>query len=248
MTHLKWASAFFCLAVTMNAFAGDWVTLPQQIVAMVDVDADGKVVEVKPLRDDLGAKLAESAGIAIRGWTFEPARRNGANVSARTYVDLAIEARKAGEAYDFRFRYLGNGPTYGDKRYPPTYPKTMISGRIEATVVYSARVMPDGTLQDIEVESARTTDGRSARLFAVAGKNAAMRWGARPELVGGEPIATQVRFPIRFRLHPLGDHGPGTPDAQLKISSDSPVTAQTPPAGEDMPIATDSPLRPKPGA
>jgi hypothetical protein len=33
----------------------------------------------------------------------------------------------------------------------------MVSRRIEATVVYSAQVMPEGSLQDIKIESARTT-------------------------------------------------------------------------------------------
>ena len=55
------------------------------VVLVVTVDADGHVTDVK-VRESGGDLLDEAATIAIRQWTFEPARRDGTPVASRILV------------------------------------------------------------------------------------------------------------------------------------------------------------------
>ena len=55
------------------------------VVLVVTVDADGHVTDVK-VRESGGDALDEAAIIAIRQWTFEPAKRDGTPVASRILV------------------------------------------------------------------------------------------------------------------------------------------------------------------
>jgi Gram-negative bacterial TonB protein C-terminal len=229
--------------------ADDWARMSPGVTARVDVDADGRIVAVEPLGTLLGAELSDAVRQAVSRWTFVPAEHDGKSAPARTYVNLDIERQKDGDKYNVRFRYRSNGPTYtaGIDKVVVPYPQQMISHRREARLIFTARVMPDGSLRDIALDGAQTTAGSEATPFVEACKRAIGKWRVQPETVGGEAVATRVLIPLNFSLKAFNGYGQAvsTPHGELLPASDSPA-----PIGEENTypgnlIALDSPLKPK---
>lgn len=77
----------------------------------------------------------------------------------------------------------------------PFYPMAAKSKGIEGLVVLLFTVRIDGTIDSLEVSSAKPKG-----VFEDAAKNAVRRWRFKPGIKNGEPVATRVSVPLRFEL------------------------------------------------
>ena len=77
----------------------------------------------------------------------------------------------------------------------PLYPMTAKSKGIEGVVMLLFTVQVDGTVESVEVSSAKPE-----YIFDEAAKNAVRRWRFKPGIKNGDPVATRVSVPLRFEL------------------------------------------------
>ena len=62
-----------------------------EVALSIVIDAQGNVTEVKQTSVPLGEGLDESAAATVRNWKFEPARRDGVPVAAKTLVKITFK-------------------------------------------------------------------------------------------------------------------------------------------------------------
>jgi hypothetical protein len=110
----------------------------------VDIDAQGKVLDVAPQNTKLAPAVNQALEQAVHGWTFNVTAGKGAATTAKTYLLVRTEMRDDGKNIDLRFVYVGNGPML--EIPPPVYPSSSVSGRAEAALTFTATVTPDGHL------------------------------------------------------------------------------------------------------
>lgn len=172
----------------------------------LDIDVSGRVVRVT-LPDGVPAPFVVPLEKAASGWIFKAPVRDGMPVKARTYarVKLLLVPQDK-EHYAMRITVLSNGPSLAFT-HNPLFPPEMMRARTEGTVYMSAVVQPDGRVTDIELEKADLSQHsvvntpRAARLFAEAAREAMQTMQARPEWVGGHPVATSIVLPMSFSLN-----------------------------------------------
>lgn len=215
------------------------------IKVRVQVDATGHLTHITPMR-----KLKEPfAGIVERTlakWTFYPARVNDKPVVTTTWLNIALKARMEvnGDA-QVQVQYLGNGPDVAPL-VGPAYPRTMLRRYCEAEVVVQATVGANGHLANPRVLAAMTTHGDPAADFVHAAFDAVNQTRASPIIVDGQPVPTQIRFPITFNIGTVGKVPAG-----LECASDSAKFVHSAPAAitpadlsSDASVVLDSPIQP----
>lgn len=85
-------------------------------------------------------------------------------------------------------------PEFGDNR-PPHYPRSAISRGWEGTVLLRVHLSAEGTVTDVEV-----IDSSGYTVLDGAAVNAVKTWTAKPATRRGQPSATTIRLPVKFRL------------------------------------------------
>ena len=172
----------------------------------LDIDTQGHVQHVT-LPDGVPPPFVAPLEKAANGWTFKAPVRDGAPVTARTYARVRLVlVPQDNEHYGMRIDVLSNGPSLRFTRNP-VFPPEMMRARAEGTVIMSATVQPDGSVTDIELKKAELSQHdvvntpRAARLFAEAARKAMQTMQARPEWVGGKPVATSIELPVSFGLN-----------------------------------------------
>lgn len=217
----------------------DWQATRPSFRIAVDIDAQGVAKNVTPQGNALTAEMAKAISQTVSGWSFQTPVVNGKPATAHTYLEVQAETRKSGDKLDVRFGYLGNGPLLGT--IAPRYPDGM-RGPIEAALVYTATVNPDGRITNVQLESALTTGGKPAAPFNHSVENALAKLRAQPITVDGAPISSRIRLPISFTVH---RYSPATPVEAAEFSGgllravDSPATpTESRPAG--APVSADS--------
>lgn len=199
------------------------------MTGVADIDSQGKVehVDLLPVEDkggkELVAQLAPLAKSTMSQWEFIPATENGQPTAAHTFLHGVFEFRAQGDKYEARFVFTGNGPRL-DEKAAPQYPSSMVTARIQAKLVMLMLVQPDGSLSDIQLESAQTTGRKSAHDFVRAAKAAAKSWRAEPEMIDGHPVKTWIRIPISFDLRDAVNRRQYAPalDSPIKMRPQSP--------------------------
>lgn len=78
---------------------------------------------------------------------------------------------------------------------PPIYPISAKLAGVEGTVLLHFTVQIDGTVDSVEVISARPE-----HVFDEAAKSAVSKWRFKPGIKNGKPVATRVSIPLRFEL------------------------------------------------
>ena len=91
-------------------------------------------------------------------------------------------------------------------RQPPRYPAAAIKNKQQGTVVLQVLVHADGSVGNIEYDTARSTT-RSAELIAAA-TEAAQRWHFNPQMKDGRAIEGYVRIPVTFSLDETASTAP----------------------------------------
>jgi TonB family protein len=185
----------------------------------LDIDTQGRVVHVT-LPDGVPAPFAAPLEKAVSGWVFRAPVRDGMPVTARTYarVKLLLVPQDK-EHYAMRVDVLSNGPSLAFT-HNPVFPPEMMRARTEGTIYMSAVVQPDGRVTDIELKKADLSQHsvvntpRAARIFAEAAREAMQTMQAKPEWVGGQPVATSIVLPMGFSLNgTIGGDGGATGSA-----------------------------------
>lgn len=226
------------------AQAADKEMTTPPITVQVQVDAQGRLAEIKPLTK-LGEPFDGIIQRALAHWTFDPARVDGKPVVTTTWlaIDLKAQVHDNGDAA-VQVRYLGNGPDV--LLAEPAYPDDMLRRGREATIIVHATVGIDGHLSDVAVSEALTSNGVYAREFVDASVTAVTHSTAQPIMVDGKPVVSRVSIPLHFKLHEIGKLNP----RQLAPADDAsrfvkPATAVEQPAfADDVDVAIDSPIKP----
>ncbi len=225
-----------------------WKRSDLYVTAAVDIDAQGKIqhLEFLPFKDsngkDLQPALRSLAEATLAKWEFVPATVNGQAAPAHTFLHGVFEFREHGRDYDGRVVYVGNGPRTVESP-APTYPSDMVHARIQAQLSMLAMVQPDGSLTDIQLESAETTNHYAAASFVRSAKAAMAGWHAEPETVQGHPVKTWVRYPIQYDLRESSNGPRYAPE--LARSVDSPAAPKASGGGTEG-LALDSPIKMRP--
>lgn len=227
-----------------------WVKAGPEIIAALDVDAQGQVTASHIQGEGILPQLQELVDQTTRGWKFVPATVDGRAVPARTYAWLVPEMQQSGDKIALRARYELHGPG-PELRMIPVYPASMVHDRVQASLIVDATVEADGSYDKITLTSAKTSGGKPAQAFYAEANKAFSQWRAKPEMVDGRAVATRVRVPVNFCLNGT-DGKPVSCSEGLTRAVDSPMT-EPPAAMErsatfqtlpmDMPIALDSPLK-----
>lgn len=200
--------------------------------ARVEVDAAGNVIDV---REDpaLPAEIGQALDANVRGWKFDPPVRDGVTVGGVTYVRLgACAAPIEGGGYRLAFQYDGNGPLKLNL-VAPRYPMEALKAGVEGDFEVTYRVEPDGTATVEAIEGPR----RELKHFKAAIQAWIASLSHKPELVGGQAVATRLSVPVEFRL------GHGRPDQPDRRSSSSCQAALGKAADQDRTVVLDSPFK-----
>jgi len=236
------------LVFTHAALAGDttpgkWKRSEIYVTGVADIDAQGKVehIDLLPVGKELSAPLAEIAKATMYHWEFWPSTANGKPATTHAFLHGAFEFRPSGGNYEANLVFIGTGPQI-DKRPAPRYPHDMMADHVQATLSMLVVVQPDGSLSNIELESAKSTGGRPVAEFVRTATEAMRSWHAEPVTVDGHAVSSAVRIPIRFTLH---DGVGGQFDPQLQRSRDSPAEPRETSVGEQS-LALDSPIKLRP--
>jgi hypothetical protein len=220
-----------------------WKPIGPNITAALEVDAQGHVTRAQLVGEKVLPQLETLAEQTTRNWRFVPATVGGNPASARTYATLAAETRKVDGNQQVRLRYVSHGP--GILFLPkPYFPRKMMASWTEASVMVGATVEANGTLSDVRVIAAKTTDGAPGQAFYDIAIRSVAGELVLPELVNGHPVATHMRIPYTFCLM---DEGCATTE-KFREASDAPRnTVDDDTSGRttfaDAPIALDSPLK-----
>lgn len=179
-------------------------------------------------RDDAGAIVYRVVFRVL------PVTGTGAETQERMRQLLAEgEVGLAGEAaaYGDQAAQAGEQPvaasaTVKQRMPPPHYPVEAARQYIGGKVMLLATVAADGTLRDVQIESAEPQG-----VFEEVSLAAARKWVYRPAMQDGRPVEGRVRIPITFSAAPANDQpspvtGPDFVDYQwMRVPKDSVAAA-----------------------
>lgn len=208
----------------------------------LDVNTDGQVAKVV-MPAEVPAALAIPTQEAAMHWRFEPPKRNGQAVTARTYAYIRLQVLKRSDsAYGLRVIFDANGPelTYTEI---PRYPSDELRRRNEGLLTMDAVVRADGSLSDINLAGARYRMPPHAHAFEQSVRRALAHVRAQPELVDGKPVATRIRIPFAFSLG-AGFSSWYDQGQQGHENTNPSGQPPSPPNPIGQAVAVDSPVRP----
>src|SRR6266702_1549612 len=79
------------------------------------------------------------------------------------------------------------------KKVTPNYPQLAKQARIEGTVVLTAEISKEGTIQNLQLVSGHP-------MLAPAAIEAVKQWRYKPYLLNGEPVAVETQVQVNFSL------------------------------------------------
>lgn len=227
--------------------AGDKIVHSDPIKVQVQVDSQGHVGDIHPMHA-VKEPFASLLQTTLSGWRFHPAVLDGTPVATTTWLTVELVSRpNASGSYSVHVQYDGNGPYLVGG--VPRYPTDMLRQGRDANIVVFATFGKDGTLSDLRVGQAETSDGGPAAEFVHAVFDSLHRAQVHPIVVDGHPVASRIRFPVTFRLDRTADAKGDIPN--LKPASDrsrfpgpTDVPAGMVGSPEGVALALDSPVTP----
>lgn len=115
------------------------------------------------------------------------------NSSENTDAKSTGNSRRVIEAQQPEDRHVA--PAHG-KNPPPDYPEFALRSRQEGTVWIRAKVNAAGEAKEVSLEK---TSGH--RILDAAALKAARWWQFTPAMKNGEPVSSEVVFPVRYEIH-----------------------------------------------
>jgi protein TonB len=77
------------------------------------------------------------------------------------------------------------------RKVEPVYPKPALMLRVQGTVVLKATITPQGTVENVRVESGN-------QVLAAAAVQAVRQWRYQPQLLNGQPLETETTVTVTF--------------------------------------------------
>lgn len=200
------ALATLALADPVSA-RGESEAVAFRTAARVTIDGTGQPVRVQG-SERLPAPIREFVESTVSSWRFGPVLVDGEAREGVTFVDVGVCAAPRDGDLALAARYLRHGPGQADGSPDipaPRYPASAVRGGVEASVVVSYVVEPDGsaTLEGIEFQDrgpGRYRHNQMRREF----ERALGQWVAGmqylPEQLAGQPVATRMSVPVEFGL------------------------------------------------
>lgn len=240
--------AIVLCTLLLPAFAGSAVAaqssrLSATFWATVAVDSSGRVESVAMRADDMPDAIRVPLERDILRWQFEPARVGGQPASSVTHVHVNVvaEQQDGEDAYALRIASARNGPAFGEMT-PPRYPPRALRSATGGEVVVLVDIAADGTVADAQLASSTAAPGsRSLHLpdLEKSALKAVRKWTFTPEQVAGQPVASQVKLPIRFCVGtsacmPFSEQQPSEPAGQQLIAEQPAVRLKTDVAGRTL--------------
>jgi len=217
----------------------------------VDVDTAGAPVKVEAPAD-LPAAIRAYVEQRVASWQYLPARQDGVAVPATTYVRVGACALpdEASGGYQLGVDFKGNGPglmSESGRLDPPGYPRhALMRGDTGVfRVVYS--INGSGKPKVDVITPLGDEPPRGFKAFQAALEKWVGGLPYQPEIVNGQPVATQISTIVEFRLS--DDYG--TPvwrkqyleDLKSKAISSSECTLASGASFGLQPVAIDSPVK-----
>lgn len=165
-------------------------------VLVVDVDAQGGVIDVKVERSSGDARLDVAAQEAAAKWRFNPAMKQGQPVAGKVRVPVEFAMDEPADAQ------AGERPARIAATMPPAYPAAAKKQGISGNVVLLVEVDAQGKPTHVAIEQSSP-----AGVFDAAALDAVRQWRFEPALRQGQPVAGRVRVPLGFG--PQGGAGNG---------------------------------------
>lgn len=205
------------------AFAAGPAEVRKQIESSMLVTGEVEITEegtVSKLQIDQPEKLPAGVVNLVRGqvsqWNFEPVRRNGKGVPARSPMSVRVVGRRTDkDTVTISIRnavFPGPLPGKGEavskvSMLPPSYPGPAARAGIEATTYLVLKIERDGSVGDAIVEQVNLRTVASEKnmtmmrgLFAEASLKAARKWTYHPPTVGEAAAEDHwsVRVPVEY--------------------------------------------------
>jgi hypothetical protein len=206
----------------------------------IEIDAAGNVVAVRTT-PELPAHVAAVVDGNLRKMRFTPGTKDGRAVAGVTYAWQEACAAPEGDASRFAVKFLGNGPSL-DRTVVPVYPRDAERRGVTAKwkVTYTIDTLGKGHF----VSATRLDDGERAEHDFRA---SITRWVEtmkfQPELVDGQPVATQMTGEVHFVL----SGRPTRKDAEAaRAGRDACQVALQERAQDHTDVALNSPFKPLP--
>ncbi|MEO8777283.1 MAG: energy transducer TonB [Rhodanobacter sp.] len=240
-TMLQFLFVLMLLVATACMAGQDWTRFGPPMTAALDVDAQGHVLHAQLLGKDVLPQLQTLTEQTTRDWRFVPATVDGKPAPARTYAVFYVQMRKLDGNQQLRLHYVLHGP--GSTFQSPSYPREMARQLVQALVVVAFDVNGDGSVSNVHVATAKTTDGVRGAAFYKISIDAVEKGKYLPELVDSRPVITHMRVPITFSI---GRYAVASVD--LRQALDAPHDKAAKNSVDvthfaDVPVALDSPLR-----
>ena len=165
------------------------------IHARVSVGADGRVTDATLVEKKVPATIESAVLARVKDWRFDPVTANGTAVPAVTYAAFYACAMKSGDGYDLAVRYLDNGPLLERAARFEFQPVVSEFSKAEQTITVKLTILPNGSakLDDVVMVD---VDPRIDRDLRLSVKHWLQDMRYAPELVGGQPVATAMEWPL----------------------------------------------------
>lgn len=163
------------------------------VVAIVDVDADGRFVDVVVERSSRNAHLDRAALDAARHWTYTPASdEQGRKVADKIRIPVEFAAHESCWTKQVPDTPARPEPSSAE-RYPPQWPAIVDENGLSGEVVLLVLLEEDGWKHEVRVA---TSSGDPA--IDSAAVQAAQNWRYEPALLNGKPVRTVLRLPMSY--------------------------------------------------
>lgn len=141
--------------------------LTTQVDGMLEIDDKGRVVAytIGDARKLLAPAVVDSLTAQVRGWTFEPVQVDGKPVIARARMRVTLLAQEDADGFvvsidNVTFPPLRGAVTPDSEPVPqmriakysrPRYPEEFLARALEATVLVSMKLDPDGRVAEAAI-------------------------------------------------------------------------------------------------
>lgn len=174
-----------------------------ELHAKVAVDADGRVTDVALVESQVSATIKSTVVDSLKRWQFVPVLADGAAVPALTYVRFDACAIPSGDGYDLAVKYVDNGPLLDGGRDLEWSPTINLYANDHQAIKIRMRIATDGNaeLQDVVMIDVPPMIQRDIR---IAVKDWARSLHYEPEQVAGQPVATDIEWPMKLDKRLVG--------------------------------------------
>jgi TonB family protein len=185
----------------VSAHAAEQLAPQSTISWTLSLDADGRIVKLKPTDPDDLPDVRKQLEPIVRAWHFTPGKVDGRPAPTETTlgVRVAFEPESTNAIrYHVRIDSADTGATYRHM-VAPRYPQSSQKAKEEGEVVLWINYDATGAVTSVRNVPAMSADNVSQALIDAA-TDAAKHWTFRTEMVDGRGVAGEALAPFCFKL------------------------------------------------